>query len=58
MVDGHLCCKIYFEKQVFEAAVRIMVTAEDGTEKKLFCKTVYSGYDSTGTESCFSKQNQ
>lgn len=38
MVDGHLCCKIYFEKQVFEAAVRIMVTAEDGTEKNYFVK--------------------
>ena len=38
MVDGHLCCKIYFEKQVFEAAVRIMDTAEDGTEKNYFVK--------------------
>ena len=37
-VNGHFCCKIYFEKQVFEAAVRIMVTAEDGTQKNYFVK--------------------
>lgn len=37
-VDGHFCCKVYFEKQIFEASVRVSVTAEDGTQKDYFVK--------------------
>ena len=34
----HPVCKIYFEKQIFEAAVRVSVTAEDGTRTDYFVK--------------------
>ena len=35
-LNGHLCCKVYFEKQLFEAGVRICVTAEDGSMENYF----------------------
>ena len=34
--DGHRYCQVYFEKQEFEAAVRVCVTAEDGSIQNYF----------------------
>ncbi len=35
---SHPVCRVYFEKQVFEAAVRVSVTAEDQTRTDYFVK--------------------